>query len=366
MSSASINLYKGHLRATADWLLRSIDAGGGGSSAYVSPISGWSSPYPETTGYIIPTLIEAAKFFEDSRLATAACDAGKWLLSLQNADGSWPGGLHKAGSINSPSVFNTAQCIDGFVALAAGDSDGKWCESAWRAARWLANGVDDSGCWAEGNYRSGINPSYYTQVARPMLQVWQLTGDVNIRSSAERVLRRVVALRTQQGAIRGWGFEPGKPSFTHTIAYTLRGLLESAYLLDDWQSYGVPCEVALDRLARKAEFTQGRLPGAYYEDWRSVNWYSCLTGNVQVAICLLRIDARAPDLRLVNAAAKLVDYVCSTQRTNGGSYRTRGAVAGSAPAWGRYMFMRYPNWAAKYHADALMMLSNRLRGEGLL
>ena len=47
-----------YLGATAAWLLRSIDNGEGGWCAYFSPATGWSNPYPETTGYLIPMLIE--------------------------------------------------------------------------------------------------------------------------------------------------------------------------------------------------------------------------------------------------------------------------------------------------------------------
>ena len=35
------------------------------------------------------------------------------------------------------------------------------------------------------------------------------------------------------GAVRDWGFWPGKPAFTHTIAYTLEGFLESAILFGE-------------------------------------------------------------------------------------------------------------------------------------
>ena len=60
-SPQSIYRYTEHLRATLDWLLLSIEEGHNGSSAHYSPLGGWSAPYPETTGYIIPTLLEAAK-----------------------------------------------------------------------------------------------------------------------------------------------------------------------------------------------------------------------------------------------------------------------------------------------------------------
>ena len=36
-----------------------------GSAAYWSPILGWGAPYPETTGYIIPTLLRGKDYFDE-------------------------------------------------------------------------------------------------------------------------------------------------------------------------------------------------------------------------------------------------------------------------------------------------------------
>jgi hypothetical protein len=33
----------------------------------------------------------------------------------------------------------------------------------------------------------------------------------------------------------------------------------------------------------------------------------------------------------------------------------RGGIAGSLPIWGDYSRFEYPNWAAKFFADALLM-----------
>jgi len=364
--SVSVLRYQAHLRATVDWIRRSIEHGGGGSAAHFSYLHGWSAPYPETSGYIIPTLLDAAAHLEDYTLAATAEKLGAWLLGLQHEDGWWPGGLLGRGAERKPSIFNSAQIIDGMVALARRNTDDRWRDAALKGALWLARTADHQGLWQGGNYREGYNPSYYTQVAWPMLQTWDLTGADEVRDAAVRALKRIVALRTPQGSIEGWGFDSGRAAYTHTIAYTLRGLIESALLLNDWEAFGEPCVAALERLNRKGELANGRLPGAYFEDWRAVDWYSCLTGNAQIALCLLRLEQREPDLRLVNGAAKLVDYVCKRQRIKGGIEPTRGAVAGSSPPWGRYMFMRYPNWAAKYHADALMLLRTRLRSEAAL
>ncbi|MAT10375.1 MAG: hypothetical protein CMM02_05130 [Rhodopirellula sp.] len=357
-----IDNYFEHLTATLDWLLVSIEKGKGGSSAYFSPLLGWGSPYPETSGYIITTLLDASQLLNKEKYYNAACKVGEWLLKLQSQEGWWPGGLYKEGKCAGPSIFNTGQIIDGMCALAIKTKSEAYRKAALKGANWLKDGVDKQGVWHAGNYMKGVNPSYYSQVAWPMLMAWKLGGNDEIKKAAVLVLQRILKRRTEKGLIKGWGFDPKAPSFTHTIAYTLRGMLESAIILEDWDTYGSPCELALERLARKSELTNGRLPGAYRDDWRPINWYTCLTGNVQIALCLLRLDSLNPDLRLVNSSVKLIDRVSKTQRLKG-SLGVKGAVAGSQPIFGKYMFMRYPNWAAKYHADAIISLIKRLSKE---
>ena len=90
----SIDRYELSLQSTANWLLKSINKGKGGSCAHFSPLLGWSKPYPETTGYIIPTLLKLYNYYHDERFLVAASSTGEWLLSIQNKDGSWPGGLY--------------------------------------------------------------------------------------------------------------------------------------------------------------------------------------------------------------------------------------------------------------------------------
>jgi hypothetical protein len=34
----------------------------------------------------------------------------------------------------------------------------------------------------------------------------------------------------------------------------------------------------------------------------------------------------------------------------------RGGISGSQPVWGKYMTLRYPNWAAKFHSDTMIQL----------
>jgi hypothetical protein len=357
----SLERYGIHLEATAAWLLRSIRPGGG-SAAYYAPLLGWSRPYPETTGYLIPTLLRLHERLGSAEAETAALHAGSWLLSLQAPEGCWLGGLQPPRGRPQPSVFNTGQILLGLCALHRWTGEATWLEAATRGAAWLAEGVDGAGRWPAGHYRGDFQPSYYTRVAWPMLEVWRLNREDRVRAAAERVLDGVLKRRRSNGAFAGWGFAPRQPAFTHTIAYTLRGLLESARLLDDWPRFGAPAEEALEILRRRAELAGGRLPGAFSEDWRADRRFVCITGCAQVALCLLIAEEHSPDLRMVNAVCKLVDTVCARQRLTG-SRGVRGAVPGSLPFWGRYMRFRYPNWAAKFHADALDRLIDRLERE---
>jgi hypothetical protein len=358
---ASDARYQRHLFATYRWTLRSIEHGRGGSCAYYIPILGWSAPYPETTGYLIPTLISSGAGAGDDRALERATSLGEWLLGIQEPDGYWLAGTHPP-KRPEPSVFNTAQIIKGMCALYKATGEHRWFKAAERACRWLSAGVGGDGIFSTGNYRSDFNPSYYTQVAWPMLEVWRLTDNTTMRNAAKRVLGAVAARQQPDGAFTNWGFEAGAPAFTHTIAYLLRGLLESARLLNDVEVARLTM-LPLETLRRKAEIANGDLPGSYDTEWRGDKRFVCLTGNAQTAICFLLADALEPDLRWVNAAAKLVDAVCRSQALRHVDPGILGGVAGSRPIWGSYMRFRYPNWAAKYHLDALTRLRSRLAAE---
>jgi hypothetical protein len=345
-----------HLEATRGWLVESIDHGNGGSCAHFSPLGGWSRPYPETTGYLIPTLLALSRAqpeFDGEGRATAL---GSWLLSLQDREGWWRGGVHPAPADTGPSVFNTAQILQGLTALHDLGGEQQWLEAAVRACGWLARGVDEDGLWPHKDYRATGTPSYYTYAAWPMLEVASRAGDDAIRAVAEGVLDAILARRRSNGAFAGWGFSKGEAAFTHTIAYTFQGLLGSARALDDWNRYGEPATEGLLALAERADQAGGKLAGRLNDDWSAAARFVCLTGNAQLALCLLDLHERRPDPKLVEIASRLVEAVCAAQRLRAPIAGIRGAVGGSSPIWGRYMTLRYPNWAAKYHCDALLRL----------
>jgi hypothetical protein len=343
-----------------DWLVRSIEAcGGQGSARFYSrvyePRRGWSWPYPETTGYIIPTLYAYARFANRPELAAVATRQADWVISLQYDNGALPGGHVENGRKAGPSIFNTGQMIFGLVAAYDETGDAKYLSAARRAAEWLAAEVDPaSGTWTSHGYVGGHSPAYYTRVCWPMLEVHARAGGEAIRSAAVRVLTTIAGWQNDTGAFANWAFKPGRPGYTHTIAYTIDGMLESAWLLGpDGEAFERAAMRCADVLRRRIEY-RGGLAGAYDEQFRGVSWYTCLTGNCQLASIWMRIAERHGDARFLSAAIKALQFVIDRQRVRPLDRHLRGAIAGSSPVWGRYLTLRYPNWAAKFFVDACL------------
>lgn len=349
------------LHAAIDWLCRSMDATPvDGSSVCFKLYGGWANAYPETTGYIIATLFRYASLYHKPEIAERATRMARWITTLQQDNGALPGGDYKPGTTRPASVFNSGQMIIGLIAAFEETQDQQFLDVAARAAQWLASEQDDTGAWSKHAYRSGFSPSYYSRVCWPMLMTVAHTGDEAVRAAAGRGLDFIASKLQANHAILDWGFAPDKPAFTHTIAYTIRGFLEADRLEPGHQNWVDAGQLTAEKVFRIFELRK-RIAGAYDPNWKGSNWYVCLTGNCQLAICWMRLFDVNGDARLVNAACKAIDIVSRNQPLNPLLIKPlKGGIPGSSPIFGRYLTLRYPNWAAKFYADALMMRDDRL------
>lgn len=347
--------WRGHLREVAGWLLRS-ERPGGGSAAYYSPLLGWARAYPETTGYLIPTLLSIRASGGDEGFESLALRCGHWLSSIGNPEGSWNAGLHPPRYRRRASVFNTGQVLKGMVALWRWTGDEEWLGYARRGADWALEGLTPGGLWQGKDYRVRGTPSYYTEVLSVLIDVARVTGDEAGVGRARDALERIASRIRGNGAVERWGFERGERAFTHTIAYAIHGMQESARLLGD-PELAEAVSPAVRRLLHETEASEGRLPGAFDLAWRGDARFVCLTGNAQVALIFLRESARTGDGRFVEGAVRLLEVVRRAQSLDHRRPGIRGAIPGSLPIAGPYMRFRYPNWAAKFTADALLEFS---------
>jgi hypothetical protein len=99
----------------------------------------------------------------------------------------------------------------------------------------------------------------------------------------------------------------------------------------------------------------GSLAGRFDEAWTPTGRWSCLTGDAQTAIVCFRLYEATHDRTWRDAAAKINRFLMSVQPTDSPNVGILGGIAGSYPIWGEYAPFEFPNWAAKFFADALML-----------
>jgi hypothetical protein len=352
-------MFSKRIKASLDWLIRSHHAcSSKGSAAYWSPILGWGHPYPETTGYIIPTLWRGKDYFNDETYGQAATNMTEWLMSLQHDEGWFPGGTLKSSYDLKPSIFNSGQILFGLAEAYSRNPDETKYEAIHKCLKWLCGEQEQDGRWLKHAYVKGYSPSYYSHVCWPIAKAAKVIGEESFFENVRRGLFAVNSDRTDNGTYSRWAFNEHKNAFTHTIGYTLQGVIESTLLTGDWNDLALPAVDSLERLMRKFEIKKN-LAGAYNSSWRGDFWYQCLTGHCQIASAWIRIYENESDPRFLNSAINLLDFVCKKQRLN--VYKNlNGAIGGSSPLWGKYMCLRYPNWAAKFFIDAMMDLESNL------
>jgi hypothetical protein len=344
-----------HLRGAIDWLclaqdVRSDKPDAGGVSAGWSFEDGWLPSYPETSGYIVETFIAAARVLDRADLLLRARRIIDWELSLQRPDGSFPGHFGEPGS--EPVVFNTGQIMHGMIAGHQQLGRLDCLDAAVRAGHWLARIQDHDGCWRTFEH-NGVPHAYNTRATWALLATALIAGEPVLKTAAIRNLEWALTQQRESGWFASNAFLTGEHPFTHTIAYAIRGLLESGALLGEGRYLDAALKAA--RPVARSQRTDGWLAGTYDAAWTPRARYCCLTGVAQMSINWTRCAqvAGAPELR--DNARKALSFLKRSQRLHDHDEVARGSIAGSTPIWGAYSRFEFPNWAAKFFADALMM-----------
>jgi hypothetical protein len=333
------------------WLYRSQDAGREDGSRCFRIFGGWSACYPEVTGYNLYTLFDDAHQSGRSESFERAVRMADWLLTVQFPSGAYPGSYVDKPAI--PVVFNTAQILQGLIRAGQETARGSYLEAARRAADWLVSVQDADGAWRQYCYIGAFRVTD-TRIAYPLLEAWKETKDEKYRAGAIRSLRHVIS--TQQP--NGWfpdcdnSLELVDQPNTHTIAYTVEGLLESGYILGDetFVAAGRRCADALLRSFEAASVLRGR----YDAQWNATVPSVCLTGCAQTARNWLSLYSWTRDKTYLDAAVSMNDYLCASQDVETSDAALRGALSGSEPLGGEYQPYAFPSWATKYFCDALI------------
>ena len=187
--------------------VKSLELSGGGIRAWAG-----QDAYPEVSGYLIPTLLD----YGEKELAIRI---GKWLVTIQNDDGSFNG------LDGVPRSFDTAACMEGLKRLG-------YRKSVLLAEKWLLGLVRDDGAVRISN--ENMDTHLYT-----MRVSWLLDS--------------------KEGA-NYWTKAEWEPTREHYIAYALEGLwgmrrykfVREKLLERDWLSDDLCANAQFASIAYKA------------------------------------------------------------------------------------------------------------------
>jgi hypothetical protein len=325
----------------------------GGASRDFSLINGWAPSYPETSGYIVPTLIEAGLRRKEPALLDRAQWMTDWLVSIQFPEGGFQGGTVGATSVG-PVTFNTGQILMGLAAAVQHFGEA-YVEPMHRAANWLVETMDSDGCWRRfpTPFATPGEKAYETHVAWGLIQAAKATSDPGAaRKYSDAALRNARWAISKQHQ-NGWFdccclVNPDAP-LTHTIGYALRGLTEIFLHTREADTLAAAVRTAdsiSERVGRDG-FLAGRLDNKWHD---AVDW-ACVTGSAQIAHSLLLLSRETGNSAFITPARALLRYARRTMQLDG-PVGVRGGVKGSFPVDGEYGAYQFLNWAAKFLIDA--------------
>lgn len=326
-----------------------------GISAEYNLLKNWSGPYPETTGYIINTLLTLYRVRNDHELLAWAKRLGDWELDIQREDGAILSNL--VGT--NVRVFNTGQVMLGLIDIYETTLEKKYLEASIKAAKFLVTTQESDGSWIQNTYCGAR--TYHSRVSWALLKLYNITKDESYLTAARKNTGWVVAQFKSNGWIASCGFNSDKP-ITHVLDYSIRGLLEIALISKELdQEFGlmktIECSLEHFVAALKNQHVRGidhLCPQAFDEDWKGDVRSSCLTGNAQFAYTLLRFNDVKKNSSFEEAANKLLKTLGIFQNIQTDYAPVRGAIPGCFPYDIGYHNFGFPNWATKFYLDALI------------
>ena len=196
-----------------------------------------------------------------------------------------------------------------------------------------------------------------------MLRVHEITKKDIYKKTAIKNIEWALSQQLDNGWFMKNAFNENQEPLLHTIAYSIRGILEAGVYLKN-KKYINASKKPADMLLKKQR-KDSSLAGSFDKNWNSDVSWSCLTGNSQTAIIWLRLYSLTKNKSYLNAAKKINNYVKSTQDIYSGNKGIKGAIKGAYPIYGWYTPFCYINWAAKFFIDALMLEDDLKLGEKL-
>lgn len=264
-------------------------------------------PYPEVSGYLIPSLLNWGERRQAHSIA-------RWLLSVQNSDGSWsdPSG-------RMPYTFDTGQILKGLITLV--DNQPDFRIPIINGCEWILRQVEQSG-----------------RVTTPDKSDWDLPGGGVVPESIH-----LYALEPLIEATRRWGDQRYAEAVSRALDYYLSQPDVGPFnTLSHFHAYVMEALVDLGRPERAregmADVARHRLRSGAIPGYRNGRWV-CSTGMFQYAVVWYKLG-------MVEEGDRSFRYACGLQNESGGFFGSYGRRANYFPD-------QEISWAVKYFLDAL-------------
>ena len=352
--SRAVKTHDLHLREALAWIYRAQDAtpDRGVSHSYRLG-GGWQRSYPETTGYIIPTLLNWAARSGEDEARRRALEMAEWETTVQLPDGGVPSLVD-----GKAVIFDTGQVLFGFLAAHRETRDDRFRQAAVRAANWLTGSQDADGVWHE-NGRARV---YNARTSWALIESGRCLEHASYTEAGRRFLMWTLGEEDQPGWFGSNCLNDDDRPLLHTIAYTAQGQLEAGILLE---------ENALIEAARRTARAlaanvgpSGRMAGRFDRTWKPAAGWACLTGMAQTVIVWRRLDAWTGSREFEGVADRALGFLLAVQDVSSRNGGLRGGVRGSHPVNGQYCRYLVPNWATKFFLDALLLDRGSVRYPG--
>ncbi|GHU05266.1 hypothetical protein FACS1894147_11280 [Spirochaetia bacterium] len=277
-------------------------------------------PYPEVSGYFIPTLLNWG-------MRDLAVQYAKWLCSIQHENGAWYDALDK-----DPYIFDTAQILKGLIAVS---------DILPEAEAPIIKGCD----WLIGNIKEDRRLPFIsitmidTSISNELIHIYCLSP---LRNAAKKYDKPQYETKAKQVLEY---YKSNRLSdildfniLSHFYAYIIEGLIDLGEI-----------ELAKQAMEKISvlQNKNGSIPA-----FKDVEWI-CSTGLFQFALIYYKLG----DKERGDAA---FDYAVGLQNHSGGWYGSYPASYPANMAFGLFFKKHKPNyepraeisWAVKYFLDA--------------
>lgn len=335
------------LQETLKWLEKSFKVTQYlGSSAYRTSFGTWGPAYPETTGYLLPTLIKASQTLDVNQWQDLALSQIQYFEKIQLSHGAFPVNQNEL----APNVFDTSQILLGMVKASRLSNTDVFKSLIEKSYFWLQSQINEEGQFLKYNLYEGYNPAYYSRIVWALLEAEKYL-EIQVSEKTLILFKSVLELFNNDFQVRDTAFYPEQDCYSHTLAYAIRGFIESTILL---QMDNTKVRSILESLTEhifKNNSLAGKYDGAYLGDYKFI----CATGHCQVALLLMKHASLNSHPKLEQSIVLLLKAIINSPRKN---LWNTGALPSSIPVFRDYQRLKYTNWTQKFFCDVLVALLN--------